>query len=529
MPEPSSSSCMTLKALLIAPRFDYSFWFMKNTCNLHGSKALLPPLGLITVASLLPETWTLRVKDLSVEEIAESDWRWADVVLFSCMFNQLDSLRELVPKAKALGKPTVVGGPLTSCYPEAVIEAGCTYMVVGEVENIIGDLVKAVENAAPPMTFRAGERPDITNTVIPRYDLIDIDAYECISVQTSRGCPHDCEFCDVVKLFGRKQRFKSPGQVVRELDRLHALGWKKGIFIADDNFIGNKSRARVLLDHMVDWLDRTGHYNEFYTQVTASLGDDPELLDLMLMARFEMVFVGIETPSIKALKKANKIQNTTIALDDCLRTLTRSGMTVMGSFIVGLDDEEPGIHERICEFVENQNIPLVMVNLLSAPRGTNLWNRMEREGRLLPDISCDGMMRTNTTLTRPLEEVRQDILRIWQRLADPTVIVLRMYRNCLETQPKFRRLQEKRKRMGKPPAVPRPKRSDSRVKNMLIVLQLCLRYGVVRNSRRVFWKALCNVIRRKPTRLPFFLADLALGESLIAHRAYLTRKYKHLI
>ena len=525
MAESVFSSRKMLNALLIAPEFDYSFWFLENTCKLAGTSALLPPLGLLTVAALLPQTWGLRVKDLNVEALSEEDWQWADVVLFSCMFNQLNSLRELAPVAHGLGKPTVVGGPLTSSYPQAVFDLGCTYVVVGECESTVGDLVAAVETGAPPAVFRAVDRPDITETVIPRYDLINLGAYAHLSVQTSRGCPHNCEFCDVVKLFGRKQRFKSPQQVIRELDYIHSLGWKKGVFIADDNFIGNKENARVLLDHMIDWLDRTGHYNEFYTQVTASLGNDQELLDLMLMARFGMVFVGIETPSVKALKKANKYQNTTIELDDCLRALTQSGMTVFGSFIVGLDDEESGAHERICDFVEAQNIPVYMINLLSAPPGTDLWKRMEKEGRLITDICPDGMMQTNVILTRPLGEVQSEVLSIWRRLGDPSAMVRRMHRHCLETRPKFRRLQEKRKQMGKPPAIPRPKIPLSQKSDFQIFTSLCWRYGVRRNSRFIFWKALYNVIRRKPKLLKHFLAHLALGESLIAHANYLEKKY----
>ena len=511
-----------LKALLVAPKFPYSFWSFSESCALTGVKTELPPLGLITVAALLPAAWSLRVVDLNVTDLCESDLEWADVVLLSSMINQLIPLRELLQKAKKLGKPTVVGGPITSSYPQKVIEAGCTYMVVGEAENIMDKVVAAIESGAPPTVIRAEERPDIETTVIPRYDLLDISAYGTLSLQTSRGCPHNCEFCDVITLLGRKQRFKTPEQVVRELDALRDLGWRGGVFIADDNFIGVKSRAKILLTRLIEWQKENDGMFGFFTQVTASLGSDLELIDMMTTANLGDVFVGIETPNEDALRKAGKHQNVTVPLAECLSAIMRNGITITGSFIIGLDGDGAGADDRMCNFVESLNIPLVMLNMIGVPPNTKLWKRLEQEGRLLPEAHADGMLHTNFVTSRPFEDIKVEYVSAWKRLYEPTTFIKRVYRHCLEMRPTRKASLKKGGAVDPSSIVPDPVKMNTPFRSQLVIFaRICWRQGVVRSCRLRFWMQLLGIFWNNPSRFILYMTLCVQGEDMFKFCDYL--------
>lgn len=523
----AAAGAKTLKALLIAPKFPYSFWSLPVLCALSGAKTPSPPLGLLTVAALLPAAWSLRVVDMNVTGLNESDLEWADVVMLSSMISQLEPLRELLQKAKTLGKPTVVGGPITSSYPHKVVEAGCTYMVVGEAENIMDEVIAAIESGAPPMVINAEERPDIETTVIPRYDLVDFSGYNELSVQTSRGCPHNCEFCDVIMIYGRKQRFKTPEQVVRELDALKNLGWSGAVFIADDNFIGVKSRAKTLLTRLIEWQKENEGRFGFFTQVTASLGSDIALIDMMTTANFNMVFVGIETSNEDVLRKAGKLQNVTVPLAECLRTIMRNGLTIVGSFIIGLDGETAGADDRLCDYVESLNIPLVMLNMVGVPPNTSLWKRMEREGRLLPDALADTMLHTNFVPSRPFEEIKAEYVRAWKRLYKPTTYIQRAYRHCLEIRPTRKAMVKKGVVVDAGLILPDPGGKNMSFHSQFIIFaRICWRQGVVRSCRLRFWMQLAGIFLKNPSRFVKYIGLCTLGEDMFAFCDYLEEQFK---
>lgn len=513
-----------INALLVSPKHPYSFWSLPEACALAGVKAPSPPLGLITAAALLPETWRLRVVDMNVGELGEDDWAWADVVFFSSMLHQLAPLSELLKKARELGKPTVVGGPITSSFPEKVRDAGCTYMVVGEAEGIMDQVAEAVETRAPAREFSAQERPDITSTVIPRYDLLDMGKYDALSLQTSRGCPHNCEFCDVIRIYGRRQRFKSPEQVLKELDALKEQGWSGTVFIADDNFIGHPKRAKTLLKQIIDWQLKNDGIFGFFTQTTASLGEDMEMVDLLTAANFGMVFVGIESPSEEVLSTAGKNQNIRVSMADCLRDIMRNGLSITGSFIIGLDGETAGAGKRLCDYAESLNIPVVMLNMIGVPPGTALWRRMEEENRLLPDVFADGMLSTNFVTTRPFEEIKAEYIAAWKQLYEPRTYLKRVYRHCLEIRPTRKAAAKSNNTRETADIVPDPKKKNLKKHNQAVVFaRLCWRQGVLRSSRFLFWKQLLGMYRNNPSRLFKYITLLVLGEDMFAFCDYLEK------
>jgi len=515
----------SVKVLMIAPQFPYSFWSLPQSCALAGVKTPSPPLGLLTVAALLPREWDLRVVDMNVKPLEESDWLWAEVIMISSMVNQLEPLRELLAKAKALGKPSVVGGPITSSYPQKVIDAGCTYMVVGEAEALMDRVVAAIESKAPSMVIETTERPDIENTVIPRYDLLDFSGYDALSVQTSRGCPHNCEFCDVIKINGRKQRFKSPDQVMRELDYIRDLGWSGGVFIADDNCIGVKERAKAMLTRLIEWQKFNHGMFGFFTQVTASLGADLELIDMMTTANFSVVFIGIETPNEEVLKKAKKHQNVVVPLAECLREIMRNGLSITGSFILGLDGDKAGAGDRLCDYVEALNIPIVMLNMIGVPPNTAMWKRMEQEGRLLPEAYSDGMLHTNFITSQPFEEIKDEYVRAWKKLYQPSTFLKRVYRHCLEMRPTRQATLDKGGDIDPGDIVPDPIKANTPFRSQLLLFaKLCWRQGVVRSCRVRFWMQLVGLVCKNRSRFIKYMTLCTLGEDMFAFSRYLEER-----
>ncbi len=298
-----------MKALLINPGTDVRNNWLTESISLRGKKVLAPPLGLLTTAALLPGDWQCRLVDVGIRPVTEDDWRWADVAMLTGNFLHRKSLLELISEAKRRGKPVVVGGAYVSGDPEEARKAGADIVVMGESENIMPQLVEALETGKRQLVLQADEKPDMSMSPLPRYDLLkDMAYYNFMSVQTTRGCPFNCEFCDVITLNGRVPRFKTPAQVISELENLYRLGWRGEVFMADDNFIGNKKNAREILLEIIRWQDEHGKPYAFFTQVSVNLGQDMELLDLMTAARFSKVVVGVETPSEDILTRVRKTQ-----------------------------------------------------------------------------------------------------------------------------------------------------------------------------------------------------------------------------
>jgi radical SAM superfamily enzyme YgiQ (UPF0313 family) len=370
-----------MKLLLVYPSNPETFWSFKHVLPFVRKKSAFPPLGLLTLAAMLPREWDYRLVDLNVRALEDADIAWADYVLLSGMIVHKASAHEIAARCAALGKPVLAGGPLFTTghaeFPEI------PHFVLGEAEGVAQRLVEDLRGKRLQRTYRAEGWPDVRQTPVPRWDLVDIHDYVTMPVQFSRGCPFNCEFCDIVVMNGRVPRTKAPAQVLAELDALAARGWKDMVFLVDDNFIGNKKRSRELLREMIAWRARSGAAMGFLTEASVNLADDAELCELMARAGFKKVFLGLETPSLEGLEECRKQQNSSRDLVEAVQTLQRHGMEVMGGFIVGFDSDPRDIFRRQFEFIQRTGVVTAMVGLLSALPQTALYRRLATEGRIL--------------------------------------------------------------------------------------------------------------------------------------------------
>ena len=405
-----------MNALLIYPEFPDTFWSFKHALKFLGKRAAQPPLGLMTVAALLPGNWNKRLVDTNVERLRDRNLAWADVVLLSAMHIQRDSLLAIVERCRARGLRTVIGGPITSSIPAAELKAD--HVVIGEAESLIGTLAKDLEQGTAKPIYQAAERPEMHTSPLPDLSLIKMHRYSTMAVQYSRGCPFNCEFCDIIEIYGRRPRTKAVSQVLAELDQLRAAGWREAVFIVDDNFIGNKARAKELCVALAAWRSQYKISFDFNAEASLNLADDPELMQLMKDAGFVSVFLGIETPDELGLIASNKLQNTRRSLLESVATIQSYGMQVMGGFILGFDTDREDIFDRMVDFIQKSGIPIAMVGLLQAMPGTQLFRRLWREGRILDagegDNTDDKLnFRPNMDPARLVEGYRSVLKRIY--------------------------------------------------------------------------------------------------------------------
>jgi len=372
-----------MKVLLVYPEFPDTFWSFKHALPFPGKRSAFPPLGLLTVSAMLPSHWQKRLVDINVQRLKDSDIAWADVVFFSAMIVQGPSLREHLARVKRLGKKVVVGGPITSAHDPVIYEAD--YLVEGEAEELVGKLAADLERGEAKPHYNDPNAVDVTRVPLPDLHLAPLRRYSSMSVQFSRGCPFTCEFCDIIEIYGRRPRTKTPAQVCAELDQLYRLGWRGSVFMVDDNFIGNKKSVKALLPHLVGWMRDHKRPFTLYTEASLNLAEDEELLAMMREACFDKVFLGIETPVAESLKETTKFQNLRKDLLDSVRLIQAYGMEVMAGFIVGFDNDPPDVFDRQIEFIRKAAIPLSMVGLLNAVPNTQLWRRLKAEGRLLKE------------------------------------------------------------------------------------------------------------------------------------------------
>ncbi len=372
-----------MRVLLVYPRGPDTFWSFRHVLPFVSKKAAFPPLGLLTVAAMLPRAWTLQLVDLNVSELHDEDLRQADYVFLSGMIVHRQSAHEVAARCAALGRTVIAGGPLFTTgyrdFPEI------PHFVLGEAEDLVGRLVADMQRGALQPVYRGADWPDVRNTPVPRWDLVRMRDYVTMPVQFSRGCPFNCEFCDIVVMNGRVPRTKEPAQVVRELEALRLAGWRDMVFIVDDNFIGNRKRTRDLLTAMIAWRARAAPRMGFLTEASVNLADHEELCELMVEAGFKKVFLGIETPSAGGLAECGKTQNSKRDLAHAVQTLQRSGLEVMAGFIIGFDSDPPDIFARQFEFIQRTGVVTAMVGLLTALPQTALYQRLAREGRLLAE------------------------------------------------------------------------------------------------------------------------------------------------
>ena len=382
-----------MNVLLISAATPDTFWSFKHILPFVSKKAAFPPLGLLTVAAMLPKKWDLRLIDLNTTRLADADIAWADYVFVSAMIVQADSAREAIARCREQSKTLIAGGPLFTTSHDRFPEVD--HFVLGEAETIVPALVADMESGKLAKLYRSEQYPDVSHTPPPRWDLIKMSHYAIMPLQFSRGCPFNCEFCDVIVMNGRVPRVKTPEQAIHELETLIDAGWTGRIFVVDDNFIGNKVKVKAFLRALIAWRKTHRTRMALTTEASLNLADDPELLELMVQAGFKKVFIGIETPDEASLAECAKVQNTSRDLVGAVKTIQSSGLEVMGGFIIGFDNDRPGIFEQQRKFIQESGIATAMVGLLMALPGTRLFSRLKGEGRILHDSTgnnVDGVL-----------------------------------------------------------------------------------------------------------------------------------------
>ena len=467
-----------LKVLMVWPSFPPSFWGFEGVLEMIPERAMTPPLGLITVAALCPASWQVRLIDHAFEELRDEDLQWADLVMVSAMHAQRDDALATLERARGFGKRTFVGGPWASTDPEAVLLAA-DHVMVGEAEEAFPGIAAALENGTAHSLYRIIDKPDMTRSPVPRFDLLQRDRYTSMPIQFSRGCPFQCEFCDIITIYGRRPRAKTPAQVIHELDVLRGLGWRNEVFIVDDNFIGNHAQALQLSRELVEWQKLHHQPFSFYTEASIDLASRPELMDAMVEANFMYVFIGIETPSAEALKESRKFQNLRKNNVEQVRIIQERGLWVLAGFIVGFDSDDETIFARQLEFIDQTAIAWAMAGILMAPPTTALFDRMKREGRLIensPSTSNFGLPNFRTVL--PLPILLRGLCTLLDGLYQPDAFFERAYNSLKVWQPKATQ---------KPPNL-------GMAYNLKVLFATIWRQGIRSNYRLSYWKFLFRML-----------------------------------
>lgn len=427
-----------MNALLIYPEWPDTYWSFKHALPFEGKRSAYPPLGLLTIAPLLPQHWKKRLVDTNVRRLTDADLQWADVALLSGMLVHREELLTILERCRARGLRTVIGGPVCSSVEE--LPRYADHVVVGEAEDLIAGLAADLERGTAKKTYQARELPGLDKTPLPDLSLIHSKYYSAMAIQYSRGCPFNCEFCDIIEIYGRKPRTKSPAQVVTELEQLYERKWRGSVFIVDDNFIGNKKKVKEMLPVLTEWNVRHRRPFTFFTEASVNLADDSDLLQMMKEAGFTRVFLGIETPVEESLKEAQKLQNTHRNLLESVRRIQHYGMEVMAGFIVGFDNDPEDIFDKQVEFIQESAIPLAMVGLLLALPGTQLYRRLLKEGRIVNEGHGNNMdLRLNFIPKMNPQRLVEGYRSILQRIYHPDAYYERARRFLAHYRPAHHR------------------------------------------------------------------------------------------
>ena len=481
-----------MKVLLINPEFPDTYWSFRHALPFEGKRCAFPPLGLLTVSALLPPSWERRLVDLNVQSLKSSDIDWADMVFATAMLVQKDSLKQVVKRAKARGKRVVLGGPYVTTTIEDLPEAD--HIFLGEAETTIPQFVADLARGEAKRSYQATERPPLSATPLAHFQLANMKRYSAMSVQYSRGCPFSCEFCDIIEIYGRVPRTKSNQQMLAEFDALRDLGWRGTVFIVDDNFIGNKKNVRQLLPELAKWQKANGYPFSLITESSVNLADDERLLESMRDAGFRRVFLGIETPVEESLKEAQKSQNRGNLLES-VKTIQSYGMEVMAGFIVGFDNDPVDIFERQIDFIRKSAIPLAMVGLLNALPDTQLWKRLEREGRLLGEASGNNTVCTFNFKTR----------------MDPALLI-QGYQTIMKTiySPReyYQRVLDSMRRTAQ--QVSEPQHYNA-ISGLAALTRVLVKLGVLDRERKEFWRFVSQAMVKHRDRFAESLRLAAMG------------------
>ena len=481
-----------MKILLLYPKFPKTFWGFKYSLPFIGKKAPFPPLGLLTVASLLPSEWDKRLIDLNVQKLDEKYLKWADLIFISAMVIQKESIKKIINRAKRFDKKIVAGGPLfTTGYEEFLKDID--YFVLGEAEVTLPSFLEDFKNNNVKRVYQPDRWPDITKTPIPCWELIDMKKYASIGIQFSRGCPFNCEFCDIVLLNGRLPRAKNKEQIIDELDVLYKKGWRGNVFFVDDNFIGNKIKLKEeILPAIIQWMEERKYPFTFNTQLSINLADDEKLMELMAKAGFNTVFIGIESPNEESLKECGKFQNVNRNLLESIKIIQNHGLQVQAGFIIGFDQDTSSIFDRMILFIQKSGIVTAMVGLLQAPPKTRLWERLKKEKRL---ISQPTGSNTDCTINFIPKMNPHSLIsgykRVINHIYSPKNYYLRLMNFLKEYRPK--------------------KRRDIKIdlNRFFALLKSIWILGIKEKERLYYWKLFFWSLFRKPKLFPLVI-DMAI-------------------
>lgn len=482
-----------MKVLLVYPECPETFWNFRFALRFIAKKAAYPPLGLLTVAAMLPSDWEKRVVDMNVNGLCDRDLRWADLVCISAMDIQKKSVREVISRCKSLGKRIMAGGPLFTSNPDAFDDVD--YLVLNEAEITLPMFLRDLEAGLPEHVYTTTDLADLSASPPPAWELVNVNDYAAMSIQVSRGCPYDCEFCGITRLFGRIPRLKSSDQVTLELDRLYQFGWRGSVFFVDDNFIGHKPKVkREILPAITDWMRRHKDPFVFNSQVPVNLADDAELIDQMTRAGFTSVFVGIESPDEATLAECNKTPNKNRDLMDSVRLLQQHGLEVQGGFIVGFDSDTTSVFDRLIQFIQGSGIVTAMVGLLNATTGTRLYERLKSEGRLFRDSTGDNTDSTLNFIPKMTPEIlMQGYRHIVEYIYSPNAYYQRVKKFLREYRPAAGHAW--RIKIGDP----------------LSVCKATVILGFIERERSYYWRLILWTLSHRPRLLPQALVFTAYG------------------
>jgi len=493
-----------LKILLVYPQYPDTFWSFRHALSIVSKRAAFPPLGLLTVAAMLPQEWDKKLVDMNAATLTDKDIKWADYVFISAMIVQMDSVKEVIKRCKRLGAKTVAGGPLFSSEYEEFPDID--HLVLNEAESTLPLFLEDLSKGCAKRIYTSKERPDVSKTPMPMWSLLNTKKYTTMSIQYSRGCPFDCEFCDIIILNGHTPRTKDKAQLMAELDALYNRGWREGVFVVDDNFIGNKRKLKEeILPAMIKWQKDKNFPFGFLTEASINLADDEELMQLMVKAGFETVFIGIESPNEESLVECNKNQNINRDLIASVKKIQNYGMQVHGGFILGFDSDPDSIFKSQLNFIQKSGIVTAMVGLLNAPRGTRLYQRLKKENRLLDESTGDN---TDCTMNFVPKMGHEKLINGYRHVLTTIYSSKQFYKRVKIFLKEYR----PRKRKGLP---------QLRFRHVRALIRSIWVLGVLDRDRWYFWRFYISTLLKRPRSFPISMALAVYG----FHFRTIVRKY----
>jgi radical SAM superfamily enzyme YgiQ (UPF0313 family) len=469
-----------MNILLVYPKYPDTFWSFKHALKFVSKKASFPPLGLLTVAAMLPKDWYKKLIDMNTNQLMDDDILWADYIFISAMSIQNESADEVIQRCKKLNAKIVAGGPLFTSSPEKY--QAIDHLILNEAEITLPQFLSDLNKGVAKHKYTSEDWADIAFTPLPHWDLISINNYTSMNVQYSRGCPFDCDFCDITVLYGRKPRTKTKTQVIAELDALYFTGWRGPVFFVDDNFIGNKAKLKKeILPVIAEWNEKRNNPFYFNTEASINLADDDKLMKLMVKAGFEAVFIGIESPNEESLIECNKTQNRNRDLISSVKKIQESGLEVQGGFIVGFDNDPPAIFDKLTSFIQESGIVTAMVGLLNAPQGTKLQKRLLTEGRLLKDFTGNNTdFSINFIPQMDSEILLNGYKKILNTIYSPKYYYERVMRFMKDFEPKKKKV------------------FHLNPNYILALFKSMLKLGIIGEERIYYWKLFFWSLFRKP-------------------------------